>query len=53
MDSLKEDRILKKEAEVGELTQDLYKCRKRGKVKTIIFTSIGTIFGFIINAILP
>jgi hypothetical protein len=52
MDSLKEDRINGLEAEVAELKVDLSKCRKRGKIKTITFTSIGTIAGSVISLLL-
>lgn len=52
-DSIKQSVIVSKKAEIVQLTTSIDKCQKRGKVKTIIFTSLGTIVGFIISAILP
>lgn len=52
-DSIKQAVIVRKKAEIIQLTTSIDKCQKRGKVKTVIFTSAGIIIGFIINAILP
>lgn len=38
---------------LNKATASLESCRKNGKTKTIIFTCIGTVVGFVLNAIIP